>query len=131
MSDDDIDNQDSTEAKTVWTESLFDGLYAALENGRKRAVIVDIVKDLIGRGGYTRNFLVEKVRKKLGDKTAIKFEEMITPKSKATEKKKKARGVAERRLASSKRATAKKEANGPLLDLWSKIKKLWNNITKA
>lgn len=58
-----------TEVKTMWSETLLEALYVALEKKAGDAKIRDILGELKGKG-YTRDYLVEKVTRKIGPNAA-------------------------------------------------------------
>lgn len=58
-----------TEVKTMWTETLLEALYVALEKKASDAKIRGILSDLKQKG-YQRDYLIEKVTKKIGPNAA-------------------------------------------------------------
>lgn len=65
----DKDDATVTEVKTMWTETLLEALYVALEKKAGDAKIREVLKDLKQKG-YERDYLIEKVTKKLGPNAA-------------------------------------------------------------
>ena len=53
--------------KTMWSETLLEALYVAMEKKASDSKVREILKDLKSKG-YTREYLVEKVEKKVGPK---------------------------------------------------------------
>jgi len=58
-----------TEVKTMWSETLLEALYVALEKKASDAKIREILGELKDKG-YQRDYLVEKVTKKIGPNAA-------------------------------------------------------------
>lgn len=69
MTDKDDTTTTTTEVKTMWTETLLEALYVALDKKASDAKVREILTDLRQKG-YTRDYLVEKVTKKLGPNAA-------------------------------------------------------------
>ena len=61
----DKDDATVTEVKTMWTETLLEALYVALEKNASDAKIRQILNDLKQKG-YDKDYLIEKVEKKMG-----------------------------------------------------------------
>ena len=51
---------------TMWSESVFEGLYLVLRKSKDEAKIKIALRELLGKG-YKKPFIVEKVRAELGD----------------------------------------------------------------
>jgi hypothetical protein len=67
--DDETKSSTTTGAKTMWSETLLEALYVALEKKVGDAKIREILGELKTKG-YKRDYLVEKVTKKLGPNAA-------------------------------------------------------------
>ena len=65
----DKDEVTVTEVKTMWSETLLEALYVALEKKAGDAKIREILGELRGKG-YKRDYLIEKVTKKVGPNAA-------------------------------------------------------------
>jgi hypothetical protein len=59
----------ATEVKTMWSETLLEALYVALEKKAGDAKIREILEELKGKG-YKKDYLIEKVTKKAGPNAA-------------------------------------------------------------
>ena len=55
----------ATEARTMWSESLFESLYLALRKEKGDEVIMTVLKEIKAKE-YTDNYIFNKVKKKLG-----------------------------------------------------------------
>ena len=60
---------DETEVKTMWSESLLETLYIALEKKKSNKLIIDVLKDLRAKG-FEKNYIIEKVEKKVDAEAA-------------------------------------------------------------
>jgi len=58
-------SQDDTRPKTLWSQTQFELLYAALSGNKPDSVIKEIAKDL-SRRGFPSEYLIGRVRRKLG-----------------------------------------------------------------
>lgn len=57
--------EDDTRPKTLWSQTQFELLYVALERNKPELLIKEIVVDL-SRRGFPLEYLVARVRKKMG-----------------------------------------------------------------
>lgn len=55
----------TTRAKTMWSESLFEGLYLALKKGKKNDVIMGILRDIKAKQ-YKDHYIIRKTKRDLG-----------------------------------------------------------------
>ena len=63
------DDTTVTEVKTMWSETLLEALYVALEKKASDAKIKGILSELREKG-YQKEYLIEKVTKKIGPNAA-------------------------------------------------------------
>ncbi len=68
--------EDRTRTKTLWSETQFEILYGAIKKNRPEAEIVEIVKDLGGRG-FPPSYLVQKVQEKVGMTSANRLKVVL------------------------------------------------------
>lgn len=66
------DDSTFTEVKTMWSETLLEALYAAMEKKASAAKVREILKELKEKG-YKKDYLVEKVSKKVGPDAAAEL----------------------------------------------------------
>ena len=55
----------TTRAKSMWSESLFEGLYLALKKGKKNDVIMGILRDIKAKQ-YKDHYIIRKTKRDLG-----------------------------------------------------------------
>lgn len=55
----------TTRAKTMWSESLFEGLYLALKKGKKNDAIMAILRDIKAKQ-YKDHYIIRKTKRDLG-----------------------------------------------------------------
>ena len=55
----------TTRAKTMWSESLFEGLYLALKKGKKNDAIMVILRDIKAKQ-YKDHYIIRKTKRDLG-----------------------------------------------------------------
>ena len=60
---------DTTNLQTLWTETLFEMLFDAVKNDWSANAVMEILKEL-NRKGYKVDRVVDRVRRKLGDKAS-------------------------------------------------------------
>lgn len=70
------DNTQMTEVKTMWSETLLESLYVALEKNKGDKMVREILRDLFEKG-YKKDYLVEKVNKKVGPNAASRLKRMF------------------------------------------------------
>ncbi len=115
---------ETTEAKTMWSESLFETLYTAIERKKGKEIILDVVKDLNGKG-YKNEVLVQKVQKRLGGKASSELHSMLCgdyAKSPA------AKAIKRGRKAAKK--THSDDIGGKLEEWFEAVKTFINNLTR-
>ena len=66
----------------MWSETLLEALYVALEKKASDRKVAEILVDLKGKG-YTREYLVDKVTKKIGPNAADHLKRVYSLLSKA------------------------------------------------
>lgn len=71
-----------TEVKTMWSETLLETLYVAMEKNKGNGVVVPILKDLKEKG-YEKDYLIEKVGKKVGPAAAARLKNIYAGGGKA------------------------------------------------
>lgn len=59
----------TTEVKTMWSETLLESLYVALEKN-KSDVLMEVLDELKVKG-YENDYLIEKVKKKIGPNAVV------------------------------------------------------------
>ena len=67
---------DTTSAKTLWSQTVLEGLYMALVKNRSDASIVEILTS-IQRRGFHRNYIISKVENKVDREAALRVKELI------------------------------------------------------
>lgn len=68
--------EDRTKTKTLWSETQFEILYAAIKKNGADKEIIEIIKDLKERG-FPPKYLVEKVQNKVGMTSANRLKGII------------------------------------------------------
>lgn len=68
---------EGTEVKTMWSESLLEGLYDALKKQKGDRVLVGIIRELKAKG-YESRYLIDKVSKKIGPKAGDRMRELLS-----------------------------------------------------
>lgn len=76
-------NDDETRMKTLWTQTLFDDLYSALERGKSDAELKLLLKDLKEKEMPLR-YVVKKVHDDVGPQHAKRLEAILAGKSTAS-----------------------------------------------
>ena len=112
---------DETEAKTMWSEALLESLYTALKAKKDKEVVLDVVKELRGKG-YETQYLINKVKSKLGNEQAEQFELMLGSKSK--------QDVSKERVRRKRAAAARNTSESGLTKFWNSLTEIWEKITK-
>jgi len=92
-----VDDTQMTEVKTMWSETLLETLYAALEKNKSDTSIKELLGELAEKG-YKKDYLVEKVTKKVGPNAASNLKRIM------------AGGAASKKSSSGKTKTAKKSS---------------------
>lgn len=68
--------ENRTKTKTLWSETQFEILYAAIKKDGSDKEIIEIIKDLKGRG-FPPKYLVDKVQSKVGMTSANRLKGII------------------------------------------------------
>ena len=71
-----------TEVKTMWSETLLESLYVAMQKKVSDAKVLEILRDLKSKG-YSRDYLIEKVEKKVGPNAADQLKRIYASGAKA------------------------------------------------
>ncbi len=66
-----------TEIKTMWSESLLEALYVALRKDKEDDVVQEVINDLRAKE-YDDEYIVNKVKKKVGPNAAARIEALLT-----------------------------------------------------
>jgi hypothetical protein len=70
------DDTQTTEVKTMWSETLLEALYVAMEKNKGNKIVIEIIKDLRAKG-YENDYLIEKVQKKVGPEAATRLKNLL------------------------------------------------------
>lgn len=73
---DDTTTNDTTIKKTLWSETLLDILYDALERNRPDYVLLEILTDLRGKG-FKKHYIIQKVEKNSGEQAAKRLKRLL------------------------------------------------------
>ncbi len=65
----------TTEVKTMWSETLLESLYVALQKN-KEDVLKEVLDELKAKG-YKNDYLIEKVQKKVGPNAAVRLKSLL------------------------------------------------------
>jgi len=65
-----------TEVKTMWSETLLEALYIAMEKNKGDKIVIGVIKDLRAKG-YENDYLIEKVEKKVGPTAATRLKILL------------------------------------------------------
>ena len=77
MTDKDETKTTTTEVKTMWSETLLEALYVALEKKAGDAKVREILGELQEKG-YKKDYLIEKVTKKIGPNAADQLKRLFS-----------------------------------------------------
>lgn len=69
-----------TEIKTMWSESLLEALYVALRKDKEDKVVQEVIADLRAKE-YDDEYIINKVKKKVGPTAAVRIEALLTGKT--------------------------------------------------
>lgn len=69
-----------TEIKTMWSESLLEALYVALRKEKEDKLVKEVIDDLRAKE-YDDEYIINKVKKKVGPTAAIRIEALLTGKT--------------------------------------------------
>lgn len=70
----------TTRAKTMWSESLFEGLYLALRKGKKNDAIMEILNDIKAKQ-YKDHYIIRKTKRDVGLAEGARIEALLSGKS--------------------------------------------------
>jgi len=73
------DDTTKTTAKTLWSETILEILYESLKANKSDAQIGEILREVQSKG-FKRDYLVERVEKKVGDRAAIRVKALLAKK---------------------------------------------------
>ena len=76
MADDTTTTNDTTIKKTLWSETLLDILYDALEKNRPDYVLLEILTDLRGKG-FKKQYLIKKIEKNCGEQAVRRLKRLL------------------------------------------------------
>jgi len=68
---------EETEVKTMWSETLLESLYVAMEKQKGNKIVIGIIKDLKAKG-YENDYLIDKVGKKVGPAAAARLKSLLS-----------------------------------------------------
>ena len=71
-----VDTTSGTVPKTLWTETILELLFQALENHRPDKDIKKILREVIMKG-YKRSYIVEKVYRKAGEEAGLRVKNLL------------------------------------------------------
>lgn len=69
-------DEEQTELKTLWSETILEILYAALQKDKSDAQIIDVLKD-IQKKGYKPDHIINKVEKKVDKQASIRVKNLL------------------------------------------------------
>lgn len=69
-------DEEQTELKTLWSETILEILYAALQKDKSDAQIIDALKD-IQKKGYKPDHIINKVEKKVDKQASIRVKNLL------------------------------------------------------
>ena len=113
-----MEDKSETEIKTMWSESLLEGLYVALKKSKDDSVVKDLLNE-IKEKDYDNNYIINKVKRKVGPTAAERVNALLSDKSgsRASEP-----GMSKADIARAN--AAKKKANAGIL---GKIKAIFGS----
>lgn len=71
MTEDDTDTTKTT-AKTLWSETILEILYETLRRNKPDKELLGVLKE-VQQKGFKRDYIVEKVTKKVDDRAAMRI----------------------------------------------------------
>ena len=69
--------EDKTEAKTLWSETVLEILYASLEKNKSDAAITEVLKE-VKQKGFKRDYIINKVEKKVCEQAALRVKKLLS-----------------------------------------------------
>lgn len=74
------DKPEMTEIKTMWSESLLESLYVALKKEKEDKLVKEVLDDLKAKE-YDNEYILNKVKRKVGPAAATRVEALLTGKT--------------------------------------------------
>ena len=71
-----MNNEDKTITKTLWSETLIEGLCADLKKDKPDPRIVDALRELKAKG-FAARYITSKVRKEVGSEAATRVKNLM------------------------------------------------------
>ncbi len=68
---------EETEVKTMWSETLLESLYVAMEKQIENNTVIGIIKDLKAKN-YEDEYLIDKIGKKVGPEAAARLKSLLS-----------------------------------------------------
>jgi hypothetical protein len=78
MADDNTDTTRTT-AKTLWSETILEILYETLRKKKPDAELASVLKE-VQQKGFKRDYILEKVGKKVDDRAALRVRQLLAKK---------------------------------------------------
>lgn len=75
-----MSNGEGTEIKTMWSESLLETLYVTLRKDKEDSVVLEVIADLRAKE-YDDEYLINKVKKKVGPNAAVRMKNLLDGKT--------------------------------------------------
>jgi len=69
-------NENTTTPKTLWSETIIELLCIALENNNPDKDIKELLRECRNKG-FKSNYLINKVKKEVGEKAALRIKIML------------------------------------------------------
>lgn len=86
----------TTEVKTMWSETLLESLYVAMEKNKGNEIVLEIIQELKAKG-YKNDYLIEKIQKKVGPNAAVRLKSLLPSGGKKSAKSGQSRVVASKK----------------------------------
>ena len=129
MSDEGTDT--TTRARTMWSESLFEGLYLALRKGKGNDVIMGILQDIKAKQ-YKDHYIIRKTKRDVGLAEGARIEALLSGKPVPGPAARPAHSPGSQRpqrlLSKADQARAKAAQKRAEQGLFARIKRLFANI---
>ena len=75
-----MSDNEGTEIKTMWSESLLETLYVTLRKDKEDSVVQEVIADLRAKD-YDDEYLINKVKKKVGPTAAVRMKNLLEGKT--------------------------------------------------
>ena len=75
-----MSDNEGTEIKTMWSESLLETLYVTLRKDKEDSVVLEVIADLRAKD-YDDEYLINKVKKKVGPTAAVRMKNLLEGKT--------------------------------------------------